>query len=267
MKKITSESNPLVKTYLKLLQGKDREGLKLKKMAVEGFNLLEEALKQDFNLEILFYCPQVASRDSLQALLRKIPPKTRLVEITPSLLKRITLTETPQGVAGVVACPSVSRDDILQASPSGWVVLDSLQDPGNLGTIIRTAAGAGFPAVICTPGTVNPFNPKVLRSSAGGVFHLKIWKTDSPGEVVKELKKQGVMIVSLELSGEKAYYQVDFTGPTAILVGNERSGVSPELSELADCQATIPLKGDVDSLNASVAAGIVMFEARRQNQN
>jgi len=272
MKKITSHRNPLIKDYLKCLQGKaslseHNNRLANNRLAVEGFNLLEEALAKKFPIETLFFCPEVASEEPLRALLDAVNPETEVMQITPSLLKRITLTENPQGVAGVVVYPEYSWHDILSATSFYGVLVDRLQDPGNLGTIIRTAAAAGFTAVICTPGTVNPFNPKVIRSSAGSLFHLKICKNKEPATFLSELKKKRVAIVSTEIDSDQAYYQVNYKQPILLMVGNEREGVSQSLASMADHRIRIPIEEGVDSLNAAVAAGVVMFEARRQNQN
>ena len=267
MKRITSPHNPLVKYYWKLLQGKIKAEDNNFKLPLEGFNLLEEAIRNGFPVDYIIYCPEKLEGGTINLLQEELPADTQLVEAPASLLNKLSLTENPQGVAGVVVYPEYSWHDILSATSFYGVLVDRLQDPGNLGTIIRTAAAAGFTAVICTPGTVNPFNPKVIRSSAGSLFHLKICKNKEPATFLSELKKKRVAIVSTEIDSDQAYYQVNYKQPILLMVGNEREGVSQSLASMADHRIRIPIEEGVDSLNAAVAAGVVMFEARRQNQN
>ncbi len=265
MKRITSPHNPLVKYYWKLLQGKIKAEDNNFKLPLEGFNLLEEAIRNGFPVDYIIYCPEKLEGGTINLLQEELPADTQLVEAPASLLNKLSLTENPQGVVGVVDYPAYSWKEMEEATSPLWVLVDKIQDPGNLGTIIRTAAAAGFSSVVCAPGTVFPFNPKVLRSSSGSIFHLKVGKVNSAAEFLQELKEHHrVKVVAAELRGAEGYFQADLTPPIALIMGNERSGISGEFLALADVKVCIPQEEKVDSLNAAVAAGIIMFEIRRQ---
>ncbi len=261
MKKVSSESNPTIKEYRRLLDGKNRGD---NRIAVEGFNLLEEAIKQGFEIETLFYSSELASRGHLEVLLENVPPGTRKIEVSPTLFKKISQTETPPGVAAVVEYPEFTLEQALDEVSSPAMLADRLQDPGNLGTIMRSLAAAGGRFLFYRAGTVNPFNHKVLRSSAGALFHLRLVKCDDLRELLIGLKKKGFLVVSTDLETSSYYYQVDFNQPFVLITGNERQGVSREAGESADISVKIPLAEGVESLNAAVATAVILFEARRQ---
>lgn len=184
--------------------------------------------------------------------------------ITDEVCRRICDTKTPQGAAALVRRDEIRVEDLLDKSPQPFLILlENLQDPGNLGTIIRTAEAAGADGIIMNEGTVDPYNPKVIRSTMGAIFRVPIISVpDFPG-LVKELGKRGVHVYAAHLQG-KNFYEYDYREASAFLIGNEGNGLSDEISGLAERKIRIPMKGSVESLNASVAATIIMFETVRQ---
>lgn len=184
--------------------------------------------------------------------------------ITDEVCRRICDTKTPQGAAALVRRDEIRVEDLLDKSPQPFLILlENLQDPGNLGTIIRTAEAAGADGIIMNEGTVDPYNPKVIRSTMGAIFRVPIISVpDFPG-LVKELGKRGVHVYAAHLQG-KTFYEYDYREASAFLIGNEGNGLSDEISSLAERKIRIPMKGSVESLNASVAATIIMFETVRQ---
>lgn len=155
---------------------------------------------------------------------------------------------------------------MLEARQPLLMILEDLQDPGNLGTILRTGEGAGVSGVILNKNCVDLYNPKVIRSTMGSVYRMPVLTVDSISDILPELKKQGVRTYAAHLRGEHFYDQEDFRGKTAFFIGNEGNGLSDELSGQADCLIKIPMLGQVESLNAAMAAGILMYETSRQRR-
>lgn len=184
--------------------------------------------------------------------------------VTEEVCRRICDTRTPQGAAALVRRDETRVEDLLDKSPKPFLILlENLQDPGNLGTIIRTAEAAGADGIIMNEGTVDPYNPKVIRSTMGAIFRVPIISVpDFPG-LVRELGMRGVHVYAAHLQG-KIFYEYDYREASAFLIGNEGNGLSDEISSLAERKISIPMKGSVESLNASVAATIIMFETVRQ---
>lgn len=147
------------------------------------------------------------------------------------------------------------------------VILDSIQDPGNMGTIIRTADAAGFRGIIISKGCVDPYNPKVLRTTMGSIFHIPLHLCDNLKKTLTEIKASNIRIYATHLKGSKNYYETDMTGNVAIIIGNEANGISNESQLMADELIRIPMPGKAESLNASVAAGLLMYESLRQRAN
>ena len=176
-------------------------------------------------------------------------------------------TITPQGVLAVVGMPCyrLLDEDYLDKiySKTGKIkllILEDTSDPGNLGTIMRTAEAAGVTGVIMTKGTVDIFNPKVVRSTMGSIFRLPFAYVEDLKEVIKELKKEGISFYATHLKGEKSYKAIKYSDRSAILIGNEARGLSDEVADLADTYVLIPMQGRVESLNAAVAAALMMYE-------
>lgn len=243
---ITSRQNNQVKAWIKLNRKKEREKTNL--FIAEGFHLVEEAIKSQMFIKELIISEKIS--DDLPNYIKGYPQTV----ISDELSKVIAETETPQGIFAVVGMPKQSNQ-----VHSKIILLDQVQDPGNLGTIIRSADAAGFTQVICGKGTVDPYNAKVLRSGQGSHFHLDIQTADL-NEYIPKLKHQSMTIYGTDLSKDSIDYKtVCSKDKVAIIVGNEGSGVNKELLDLVDGTLHIPIKGQAESLNVAVAASILMF--------
>jgi RNA methyltransferase, TrmH family len=253
-----SRDNKLVKLALKLKQKKYRE--QENKFLIEGIRFIEEGIKEK-SVDYILYSEKLHRMAGSEIVLESSCDK---YEIPEDLLKELADTETPQGAVAVVSKQDWAIEDIKK---DFIIIADGLQDPGNLGTIIRTADAAGAGAVIIVKGTVDVFNGKTLRSTMGSIFHLPVLFYDSFEELSEELKAQGYNIYATSLEAEDYIYGCDFKKKTAIVIGNEANGVPEEHINLSTHKTKIPMPGNAESLNAATAASIVMFEVVRQRLN
>ncbi len=242
---ITSAANPLVKDVRRAIArgGLTRDGL----CVAETFHLLEEALRSKRDV------PLVLVAESAEKQLGRLRGPKLLI-LPDALLNSISATESAQGVIALVRPPEWTVDD-LYAPPALVVVLDALQDPGNAGTIIRTAEAFGATGAVFLKGSVSPHNPKTLRASAGSLFRL-------PYMTAASLTRSDVPLYAAVANAPRTLHDVNLAAPCALIVGNEAHGVSPEL-RFAATEISIPITR-VESLNAAVAAAILLYEARRQ---
>lgn len=176
-------------------------------------------------------------------------------------------TKTPQGILTIAAFPHWEKEDLLGGTAPLIVVLENVQDPGNVGTIIRTAEGAGATGVILLGACADIFSPKVIRATMGSVFRVPVCRMEEISGAVRFLRDCGVRTFAAHLMGENEYTEESYSGGSAFLIGNEGNGLSDELSHAADTRIRIPMAGRVESLNASVAASLLMYEARRQRHS
>lgn len=183
--------------------------------------------------------------------------------VSSKVFKELSMTQTPQGILAVVHMSRPTPEEIL-SSGDCFLILENLQDPGNLGTIIRTAEGAGIDGIFMNKTCVDIYNPKVVRSTMGSLYRVPFVYTDDLQSLIKNMKTRGVRLFAAHLKGKKAYYEENLSGPCAFLIGNEANGLSDETAALADVYIKIPMLGKVESLNAAMAAGILMYEMRRQ---
>lgn len=175
-------------------------------------------------------------------------------------------TRTPQGVLCLVRMPEYGLKDILRGPHPHILLLESIQDPGNLGTMIRTGEGAGISGIIMNRTTVDVFSPKVVRATMGSIFRVPFVVVDDFAGALREIKQKGVKLFAAHLEGECSYTEPDYTGGCGFLVGNEGSGLSEQAAAQADCRIRIPMEGQVESLNAAIAATLLMYEAARQRR-
>lgn len=257
---ITSLTNSKVK-YARSLQRRrhrDREAHFL----IEGLRLLEDAIRAGCDPALLFYEPeQLQGNDRAQAMLetarqRSVPCQP----VSKAVLESLSDTETPQGIVGVMPEPHPSPP----AEIALLLVVDRVRDPGNLGTLLRTAAAGGVDEVLLAPGTVDPYNSKVVRAGMGAHFRLPIAKGMAWPEIADRLK--GLAVWLADANGAQTYDEVDWTSPVALIVGGEAQGGSRQARAVAQGQVRIPMHGDTESLNAAVAAAIILFEATRQRR-
>ncbi len=256
---IESNNNARLKELRKALAEPGRRVGKL--AGIEGPNLLEEALRAGLRVKTVFVAQ--GSERLVEAL--RLPAATEILRLPKRLLDSALATETPQPVAALVEPPEWTWEHVLGPNRRSAlvVVLAGLQDPGNLGTILRSAEAFGATGVVCLPGTVNAWNPKAVRASAGSVFRLPLLAT-SERECLEELREAGVRILATTTRAAQPPDPFDLAVPVALVIGNEGNGVAEDLIAKADVNVTIPCPGPVESLNAAVAASVLLYEAWRQ---
>ncbi len=262
MNYIQSSQNSTIKEIkaLHLKKNRDAEGLYF----VEGIRFVNDAIDNEQNIIKVIISDKLESLNGGKELINKVQSVcNECFLVNEKLFKEISDTQTPQGILAVLKKKEINIDTIIEQGNS-IVVLDSLQDPGNVGTIIRTSDAAGISAVILTKGCVDLFSPKVLRSTMGSVFHMPIFESMKIDGTIELLKKSNYKIIASHLSGKNNYYDEDLTGRIAIIVGNEANGISDETAELSDSLVKIPMPGRAESLNVSIAASIMIYEIVRQ---
>jgi TrmH family RNA methyltransferase len=231
-------------------------------VGIEGPNLLEEALRAGLRIDCVFVAED--AERLLDSLL--LPPETEILLVPKAVLDSALATETPQPIAALVKTPDWTWAHLLggQRNPAPLVlVLAGLQDPGNLGTILRSAEAFGAHGILTLPGTVSAWNSKAVRASAGSVFRLPLLAASAVNSIDR-LREAGLRIFTTTAGAAEPADLVDLTGPVALLIGNEGNGVPKPLSAMADGALTIPCPGPVESLNAAVAASVLLYEASRQ---
>lgn len=184
--------------------------------------------------------------------------------VADNVFAKMSDTQTPQGILTVLHRPTYRLEELLQASNPLFVVLENLQDPGNLGTILRTGEGAGITGVIMSRNTVDIFNPKTIRSTMGSVYRVPFLYVDDLKQTIGALRDHGVKTYAAHLAGEKFYDEFPYQEPTAFLIGNEGNGLTQETARCADSYLKIPMEGQLESLNAAVATALLIYEAHRQ---
>nr|WP_106780291.1 RNA methyltransferase [Lysinibacillus timonensis] len=250
MKRIESTQNALVKHWKKLTTlRKERE--KTGEFIVEGFHLVEEALKNKDQIV------QIIIREGVNLPLLWDIDNVMIVEITDSVAKEIAETETSQGV--FAHCKQIKISEDRMKSWRKLLLVDAVQDPGNIGTMIRTADAAGIDAVILGKGSVDAFNPKTLRSAQGSHFHIPIVKGDLL-EWVEKLQDKDIPVYGTALENAIPYTEVNSSEEFAIIVGNEGSGIHPTLLDKTNQNVIIPIIGQAESLNVAVATGILLYQ-------
>lgn len=249
----------------KRLQKSRRYRYKMQQIALEGPNLIREALKAGLTPSVVFYTGVYFESEG-KKWLSGLNPSVKQFELTLPLFKKISDTETPQAVAAILPFNPEKSMKIPAGLMQLVLVLDKIQDPGNMGTIIRTAAAAGVDVIYYTSGSVDPYSQKVLRATAGTIFSLPIELIREPLTLIRNLKRQKMQLVAADAHSDQAYWSADYRQPTVLIIGNEAAGISPELIEETDFSIAIPLAENIDSLNASIAAGVILYEIIRQRR-
>ena len=261
---ITSTSNSRVR-QLVLWQEKAKKRREDNVFLAEGVKMLREA-PRDWIKEV-YLTEEVLQRLRKEdgEVLTKIE-NTGYELLSDEVMKKVSDTQTPQGALVVLNRPSYTLEDIVGNGEGTFVVLENLQDPGNLGTIIRTGEGAGIRGVIMSQDTVDIYNPKTIRATMGSVYRVPFIYVETLSDSICYLKEKGIQTYAAHLKGKKQYYEFSYTGGTAFLIGNEGNGLKKETADLADEYLRIPMEGQVESLNAAIAATILMYEAYRQRR-
>ena len=261
IERITSASNPRVKR-LTNLRRKTKSRREEQAFILEGERLYRDTPRK-FIKEI--YMTEEFLDDKLGGAAQE-----DVTIITPQIMQKISDTDTPQGVLCVAKMPSHERADLLgdgKSSKPMLLLLENIQDPGNLGTMMRTAEAAGVTGVLMSRNTVDLFNPKTVRATMSAIFRVPFMYTnDLAGEMRSLQESYGIKIYAAHLKASRPYDEVVCTGPCAFLIGNEGNGLTDAAAEAADARIHIPMKGQIESLNAAMAAGILLFEAARQRR-
>ncbi len=255
---IESNGNSQIKRIVKL-KNKAKFRRDEQCFVVEGWRMVEEALSR--NLVQSLYVSKTAESDwEKHCSLERSTVNYEV--ISDKLFRELSDTVSPQGVLAMVSMPRYEAEK-FHGENAKLLCLEDIQDPGNLGTMIRTAEGAGMTAVVLSKGCVDLFNPKVVRSTMGALFRVPFYVCDDMLEEVKQLQEKGFSMYAAHLQGENDYTQETYQGKVGILIGNEGNGLSPEVSERADKKVKIPMEGQLESLNAAVSAALFMYEVRR----
>lgn len=260
---ITSETNQQIKEIIRLQkQAKYRH--KTFQFVTEGIKMVTEADKSGCLKKIYISSFVMEKMEKILAgLLKKYPYE----EICDKVFKKVSDTVTTQGVLGIAEIPEYNLKTLLNDKKHMWLLLDGVRDPGNLGTIMRTAEGAGMSAVIMGSGTVDLFNPKTIRSTMGAVFRMPFIYVDDLADIVKIIKNSGYNVYGTAMKGSVIYDEPDYTKGAGIVIGSEADGLSDDIMGHMSGFIRIPMEGGTESLNAAVAAAVVMYEMARQRRN
>ncbi len=267
---ITSVSNDRVRKVVSYVE-KSKARREDKVFVIEGMKMLREApvlqVSEVFVTERLL--------DTLDEDDKEILWRYGAETVSEEVMKKMSDTQTPQGVLAVIRQYEYSLEEVLEGYNAGTgentrpllLVLENIQDPGNLGTMLRSGEGAGVTGVIMSKGSADIYNPKVIRSTMGSVFRMPFIYVDNTPNMVKELAARGIHTYAAHLKGEKNYDEFDYRTPTAFLIGNEGNGLTKETADAAETYVLIPMKGEVESMNAATSAAILTFEASRQRRS
>ena len=232
-------------------------------MLLDGWHLLGEAAEANVVVEKIAICGPPTSKE--QVLVDKLLRGGALVvEVTGSVLNAISPVNSPTGVVASARVPVTSSASVLAHSPALVLAAAGLQDPGNVGAVIRSAAAAGASGVVLDELSADPWGWKALRASMGGAFHLPVFRSRAVASLIEEWRTSQLRVVAAVPRGGVSMHDVDFTKPTALLLGGEGGGLPKDLLRASDTRVTIPMHGAIESLNAAVAAAVLLYEAQRQ---
>lgn len=256
---ITSSSNQQMKNITALIKkAKHRKEQGL--FVVEGRKMFEEVPAEW--LDKVYVSESFLEEEGTDLLLKGKDYEV----VSDSVFKSVSDTQTPQGIMCLVRMPQYELSALLQGDKTHLLVVESIQDPGNLGTMLRTGEGAGITGLIMNQTTVDLFNPKTIRSTMGSIYRVPFYVTKDLGETIEEIKKSGVSVYAAHLKGKMQYDEPNYSKGTAFLIGNEGNGLSDEIADRADTYIRIPMEGQVESLNAAISASLLMYETNRQRR-
>lgn len=259
MQIISSKDNEIIKNIRKLKEKKyrDIEGNYL----IEGIKLVKEAITENADIKQIVICEECLNSGELDKDTLYEIAKFNIIYVTKKVFDILTDVKTPQGIIAVIGKKNVS--ELVDYAQDIIIALDDIQDPGNLGTILRTVDSANLNQIILSKGSADPYNPKVVRSTMGAIFRVNIIEADNLKEKLLEAQENDFKIMVTSLNTKNSIYDVD-VNKKVIVIGNEANGVSEQIQEIADEKVKIPMLGKTESLNASVAAGIMIYEYVRR---
>ncbi len=262
--RITSRDNSLLRQARAVRDGKIDNLI-----FVEGLRLCEEALRSELDIEAVIFSEEIALKERAASVIDKLSRVAyRSASVSEKLLETVSYTKSPQGIILIAKRPVVS-EELLEARTKNsplLIVMHRINNPVNVGAIIRTAEAAGASLAIATQNTSDPYSPKALRGAMGSAFRLPVWTGSTYERVIQWCKRRGIKTVCADASGTAVQAAIDWTTPAALIVGPESAGLSEDEVAMAEVSVRIPMQGMVESLNVSVAAGILLFEAARQRE-
>ena len=269
VQRITSKENEFIKHIKKLKDKKYRD--EANEYIIEGIKLIEEAIQESAQIKHVVICDENEKTNAISKNLMYEISKYDCIYVTKQVFSSITQVVAPQGIFAIVSKEKNNFGDgeknhQIDYSQDIIIALDDIQDPGNLGTILRTIDSCGLKQILVSKGTVDSYNPKVVRSTMGAIFRIKIIECEDLVKAIKEARKHHYKLQVTSLETETTIYDVDYN-KKVIVIGNEANGVSKVIQDMADEKIKIPMIGKTESLNASVAAGIVLYEYTRQKLN
>lgn len=259
MQKITSKDNEFIKHIRKLKDKKYRDIHN--EYIIEGVKLVQEAIQEKAVIKQIVLCDDCEKTENISKELMYEIAKQECIYVTNNVFKYLTEVQTPQGILAVIEKNNKNKE--IDYNQDIIVALDDIQDPGNLGTILRTVDSVGLVQILVSKGTADGYNPKVIRSTMGAIFRVKVIECEDLEKTLKELKKHKFKIVISSLQTQNSIYDIDYN-KKVIVIGNEANGVEEKIQKFADEKIKIPMIGKTESLNASVATGIILYEYVRQ---
>lgn len=259
MQRISSKDNSLIKHIKRLKEKKYRD--EYGEYIIEGLKLIKEAIQENVDIKHIVVCDGCDNSEMIESHLKYEMARLDFIYVPQNIFKLLSDVENPQGILAVIG--KTSKEIDIDINEDIILALDDIQDPGNLGTILRTADSVGLKQIIVSKGTADAYNPKVVRSTMGAIFRVKVIECEILKETLKTLQKQEYKLMTTSLKAKKTIYEVDYK-KKIIVIGNEANGVSKEILNLADEKVIIPMLGKTESLNASVATGVILYEHVRQ---
>lgn len=265
MMEITSSKNQVIKDIKALYKRKDRWNSQL--FIIEGIKIIEEALYNGVDLKYIIFSDKLLSTDEGKTFFEGIKYNDNIIQITENLFKEISDTENPQGIIGIAKFNIHKLDEVFNIKNPSLLFLDGVQDPGNMGTIIRTCDAFNLDGIILAKGSVDPYNPKVVRATMGSIFRVPLYIIDDSLETLSTLSHHKIKILATSLEGSVPVYDIDYKEGFVLVIGNESKGVTLDILNKSDTLIKIPMPGFAESLNAGVAASIIMYEAMKSKLN
>ncbi len=259
MQRISSKDNEFIKHVKKLKDKKYRE--QSNEYVIEGIKLVEEAINENAKIKQIVICEECTKTQEISKKLMYEIASFDCIYVTENVFNNITEVKNPQGILAVIERKNSENE--INYNEDIIVALDGIQDPGNLGTILRTVDSIGLKQILVSKETADVYNPKVVRSTMGAIFRVKVIECEDLEKTLKEIKKHKYEIVVTSLQTNESIYDIEYN-KKVIVIGNEANGVSKEIQEMADKKVKIPMLGKTESLNASVATGVVLYEYVRQ---
>ena len=263
MQLITSKDNEIIKNIKKLKDKKYRD--EKKEFIIEGIKLIEEAIEENAKIKMIIVCEECMKDQEIEQKLLYQIAKYNCIYVSSKVFSSITDVKNPQGMLAVIEMEN--SEEKINYDEDVIFILDGIQDPGNLGTILRTVDSVGLSQIIVSKDTVDAYNPKVVRSTMGAIFRVRVIESQDLIRTMRNLKKRKFEVLATSLDTDQDIYDVDYT-KKLIVIGNEANGVSKEIQNMAEVKAKIPMLGKTESLNAAVATSVIAYEyVRRKLKN